>query len=110
MTRARAKALHDKVNSLLSTIDLDSTLDGMLLYSDMLCILRYEPQELLQGRMEAGQEEGREEGREEETTGAADTEPITTPGFIPGITRASRYHGRYGTGLGTGPPDCSLTF
>ena len=45
MTRARAKALHDKLNSLLSTIDLDSTLDGLLLHTDTLCILRYEPRE-----------------------------------------------------------------
>ena len=45
MTRARAKALHDKVNSLLSTIDLGSTLDGLLLHTDTLCILRYEPRE-----------------------------------------------------------------
>ena len=34
MTRARVKALHDKVNSLLSTFDLGSTLDGLLLHSD----------------------------------------------------------------------------
>ena len=43
MTRARAKALHDKVNSLLSSFDFDSTLDGILLHADTLCILRYEP-------------------------------------------------------------------
>ena len=43
MTRARAKALYDKVNSLLSTCDFGSTLDGILLHSDTLCILRYEP-------------------------------------------------------------------
>ena len=43
MTRARAKALHDKVNSLLSTFDLGSTLDGVLLHTDMLCVMRYEP-------------------------------------------------------------------
>ena len=43
MTRARAKDLHDKVNSLLSSFDFDSTLDGMLLHTDTLCILRYEP-------------------------------------------------------------------
>ena len=45
MTRARAKAFHDKVNSLLSTCDFGSTLDGMLLHSDTLCILRYEPRQ-----------------------------------------------------------------
>ena len=43
MTRARAKALHDKVNTLLSTFDLGSTLDGMLLHTDMRCVIRYEP-------------------------------------------------------------------
>ena len=48
MTRARAKALHDKVNSLLSSLDLGSTLDGLLLHTDTLCILRYESRELPQ--------------------------------------------------------------
>jgi hypothetical protein len=55
MTRARAKALHDKVNSLLFTCDFGSTLDGMLLHSDTLCILRYEPQALQQGWTSSGQ-------------------------------------------------------
>ena len=107
MTRARVKALHDKVNSLLSTLDLSSTLDGMLLHSDMLCILRYETQELLHGRMEDGRVEGREEGREEEAPGAAGTKPGTHTGICTGPPRSSRYHCRYGTGPGTGPPECS---
>ena len=45
MTRVRVKVLHDKVNLLLSMLDLDSTLDGMLPHADMLCVLRYIPQE-----------------------------------------------------------------
>ena len=45
MTRAQAKALHDKVNSLLATCEFGSTLDGVLLHSDTLCILRYEPRQ-----------------------------------------------------------------
>src|SRR3954447_16309455 len=45
MTRARAKALHDKVNSLLITLDLDTPLDGMLLTADTLCVIRYIPPE-----------------------------------------------------------------
>src|SRR4051812_31626324 len=45
MTRARAKSLHDKVNSLLITLDLDTPLDGMLLTADTLCVIRYIPQE-----------------------------------------------------------------
>src|SRR5215217_3431671 len=41
MTRARAKALHDKVNSLLTTLDLDTPLDGMLPHAETLCVIRY---------------------------------------------------------------------
>ena len=45
LTRARVKLLQAKVNSLLSLCDFDSTLDGMLLHPNTLCILRYEPRE-----------------------------------------------------------------
>ncbi|KAK1595928.1 hypothetical protein QYE76_007778 [Lolium multiflorum] len=41
MTRARAKAIHDKVNSLLTTLDLGTPLDGMLPHADVLCVIRY---------------------------------------------------------------------
>ncbi|KAK1697512.1 hypothetical protein QYE76_014209 [Lolium multiflorum] len=41
MTRARVKALHDKVNSLLTTLDLGTPLDGMLPHADVLFIIRY---------------------------------------------------------------------
>jgi hypothetical protein len=41
MTRARVKALHDKVNSLLTTLDLDTPLDGMLPHAETLCVIRY---------------------------------------------------------------------
>ena len=59
MTRARAKALHEKVNSLLATSDLDTTLDGLLLHTDTLCILRNVPKESCQeaegsGKQDAG--------------------------------------------------------
>ena len=72
MTRARAKALHDKVNSLLSMLDLDSTLDGMLLHSNTLCIIRYEPSRLhMEGNPRTCKhgEEGREEEEEESQLG-----------------------------------------
>ena len=107
MTRARVKVLHDKVNSLLSTFDFGSTLDGLLLHADTLCVTRYEPQVLLDGRMEAGQEEGRKEGREEDAPGAAGTEVGIVPGSIPGSSRPPWYETRYGTGLHTGLPDCA---
>ena len=42
MTRARAKLLHDKVNSLLSSCDFNTSLDGMLLHAPTLCILSYD--------------------------------------------------------------------
>src|SRR4051794_32361303 len=45
MTHAHAKALPDKVNSLFITLDLDTPLDGMLLTSDTLCVIRYIPHE-----------------------------------------------------------------
>ena len=41
MTRARVKALHDKVNSLLTTLDLGTPLDGLLPHTDTLCVIRY---------------------------------------------------------------------
>jgi hypothetical protein len=43
MTRARAKALHDKVNLLLNTLDLAHTLNGLLPHCKTFCAVRYEP-------------------------------------------------------------------
>ena len=42
MTRARAKLLQAKVNSLFSLCDFDTPLDGLLLHTHTLCIIRYE--------------------------------------------------------------------
>ena len=64
MTRARVKALHDKVNSLLALCDLDTPLNGLLLQSDALCVLRYDRPEDLRGSADqdkqgcAGEEDG----------------------------------------------------
>ncbi|KAK1647073.1 hypothetical protein QYE76_064878 [Lolium multiflorum] len=41
MTRARVKALHNEVNSLLTTLDLGTPLDGLLPHADVLCVIRY---------------------------------------------------------------------
>jgi hypothetical protein len=43
MTRVRAKALHDKVNSLLNTLDLEHTWNGSLPHGNIICAVRYEP-------------------------------------------------------------------
>ena len=45
MTRSRAKAMQDKVNSLLSLHQFNLSMDGLLPQADTLCILRYEPDE-----------------------------------------------------------------
>ena len=90
MTRARVKALHDKVNSLLSTFDLGSTLDGVLLHSDTLCILRYEPPKpRMHGTssMSKPGEEG-EEG-EENLPGGSEFTPQPRPDFSEILPRAA---------------------
>jgi hypothetical protein len=47
MKRDRANCIHQKVNSLLSTCDFDTTLDGLLPHANTLCLIRCLPQELL---------------------------------------------------------------
>ena len=79
MTRARVKALHDKVNSLLSMCDLDTPLNGLLLHSDTLCILRHEPLEDLQGSVEVGQGSSQEDEGEGEKIGKKSQAVVLPP-------------------------------
>lgn len=80
MTRARAKAIHDKVNSLLSSYDFNTALDGVLLLTDMLLVIRYNPQEHPHGwttreaKLETRETRPEEEGPESPTghTGVPD--------------------------------------
>ena len=72
MTRARAKAIHDKVSSFLSMCDIDPTLDGTLPHANALCILRYVPHG---GRQVDTEEDG--EGQHEDGNGASRTGPET---------------------------------
>ena len=58
MTRSRAKAIHDKVNSFLYMCDFDPTVNGMLPHANALCVLRHEPQHSPHGRIEEGREDG----------------------------------------------------
>ena len=76
MTRARAKALHDKVNSLLSMLDIDSPLDGMLSQADMLCVIRYIPQGASTSSQDGKLEQ---EGREEEASAPVAVLPVPAP-------------------------------
>ena len=58
MTRSRAKAIHDKVNSFLYMCDFDPTMNCMLPHANALCVLRHEPQHSPHGRIEEGREDG----------------------------------------------------
>ena len=64
MTRARARAIHDEVNSLLTTFDLNTPLDGLLLHSDTLCVIRYVEREARHGSQAIGEEDDEEEEEE----------------------------------------------
>ena len=99
MTRARVKALHDKVNSLLSMCDLDTPLNGLLLHSDTLCILRNhldddpqwsrgDEQEKVQDDGEDAQEKTQEDGQEEEEVrGKEARNPEKVPAVTTGPSR-----------------------
>src|SRR3954471_6256694 len=50
MTRALAKLLQAKVNSLLSLCDFDTPLNGLLLHTHTMCIIRYEEKDPRNGR------------------------------------------------------------
>src|SRR3954467_10747928 len=69
MTRAQAKLLQAKVNSLLSLCDFDTPLDGLLLHTHTLCIIRYEEKDPWNGE-----------------TGADETNRRQTPAVLPDPT------------------------
>ncbi|KAK1595670.1 hypothetical protein QYE76_037389 [Lolium multiflorum] len=113
MTRARVKALHDKVNSLLTSLDLDTPLDGMLPHAETLCVIRYvehqdhgedvtpwsrEGEEQLIEKMYTELDpKSPEERKEEKTDGRSRTRSDRAP------DRATRLRIR-STGRLTGPP------
>ena len=82
MTRARAKATQDKVNSLLSTLTLDTPMDGMLLTADTLCIIRCEGLE--DPPRSSRQKDEEEEGGEQKNR--AEAAPTGTTAHLAGTT------------------------
>ena len=74
MIHARTKLLQAKVNSLLSSCDFNTPLDGLLLHSQTLRILSYEPNE-------ASPREGPKavRGDSPEQTGARPGGPVPSP-------------------------------
>ena len=59
MTRARAKAIEDKVNSLLSELPLSTHATWLLHQAETLCVIRY---------LEEGHEAATSNGQEDEDT------------------------------------------
>ena len=95
MTRSRAKAIHDKVNSFLYMCELDPNMDGMLPHANALCILRYESPHCPCGPHEEGHEGSskmRPEDRRLRPVKTGDSALLTpeTPPKTPGKTPASR--------------------
>jgi hypothetical protein len=43
MSRAQAKSIHDKVNSLLYMLEIDPSVNSLLPHSSDVCAIRYEP-------------------------------------------------------------------
>ena len=72
MTRSRAKAIHDKVNSLLSLHTFDVSVNGSLPHGDTLCMLSYEPPMEPQGDAKEGQEDGQGDAKEGQEDGQGD--------------------------------------
>jgi hypothetical protein len=63
------KTTHDKVNSLLSTLELDTTLDGLLPHTNILYVIRYQSRQGSEGKEPSflkGEEEKKGERRREE--------------------------------------------
>jgi hypothetical protein len=87
MTRDRVKSIHDKVNSLLSTLELDITLDGLLphiyVYVSLGTNLAKDPKEASRSRGEGSHmiHGRRREDRREE--GEALQPPATTRPALP---------------------------
>ena len=65
ITRSRAKAIYDKVNSLLSLYTFDVSMNGSLPHGDTFCMLSYEPPM----ERQEGAKEGQQGGQEEEEAG-----------------------------------------
>ena len=75
ITRSRAKAIHDKVNSLLSLYTFDVSVNGSLPHGDTFCMLSYEPSMKTQSDAKDDQDKGQEEeeGEGEKTRGGGST-------------------------------------
>ena len=112
MTRSRAKAIHDKVNSFLYMCELDPNMDGMLPHANALCILRYEPQHRPCGPHKDGHEGSSKKQPEDRSLHPSQPgvsalltpeSPPKTPGKTPAsLVKLSGIHPGVWTGVQTG--------
>ena len=84
MTRSRANAMQDKVNSLLSLHQFNLSMDGLLPQADMLCVLRYESNVDPSMDKEAKEGGGPGDADREDTGRAAWQEEEISSGEVPG--------------------------
>ena len=92
MTRSRAKAIHDKVNSLLSLHEFDVLVNGSLPHADTLCILRYDPsmdsQDVAKDVRDDGQEVSQGAKKKEEEERNQQQGPPDCPAETAGLSGA----------------------
>ena len=101
MTRSRVKAIHAKVNSLLTSFTFDDLVNGVLPHGTTLCVISYRPlvdtQDEAQGAAKEDPEDGREEVEEEEEARnkiQAAVLPLT-PAVLPPTPRQRYYRHHY---------------
>ena len=96
MIRARVKALHDKVNSLLCSYGFDAPLDGILPHASVLCILSYNSNDAAQAGAEGS--DGFATSRREDGANSVPPVPPVGPTGATGTTNFALI----ATGLTTG--------
>ena len=103
MTRSRAQAIHDKVNSLLTLHTFDVAVNGVLPHGTTLCVLRYEPPKERQDDAGSDQEKGHDAVKKDREDGQEDASKKVKKK----AKRESCQAGRPSPGLAQGRPHCT---
>ena len=116
MTRSRAQAIHDKVNSLLTLHTFDVAVNGVLPHGTTLCVLRYEPPKERQDDAGSDQEKGHDAVKKDREDGQEDAskkvkkkakEESCQEGRPPAQGRPALPYPRPWPGLAQGRPPCT---
>ena len=103
MTRSRAQAIHDKVNSLLTLHTFDVAVNGVLPHGTTLCVLRYEPPKERQDDAGSDQEKGHDAVKKDREDGQEDASKKVKKK----AKEESCQEGRPSPGLAQGRPPCT---